>query len=159
MACIDHKFTNQHIRPEFITIFADEIGPFISCDQFEPLPRSRGGVIAIFVAKDICSKYVWFFPIKTTTAESYVSKLEQVIDFAQAHGKVVKVVLSDNAKKFVGEKWQAACQELDMEVRHITKYNLQSSPVKRTMKELDAMLQIYVNNFEEDYNADSAHIR
>lgn len=112
----------------------------VSIDLMGPLPTGRGGTHYILAILDTFSKYIRLYALKKASAKAIINRLEQ--DYIPNTGKP-QSILTDNGTQFTGKLWKTKLHELNIIIKHSTKYHPQSNPVERYNREIGRLLRTY----------------
>ena len=115
----------------------------ISADLMGPLPRSKAGNSFILVVTDYLSKFALVFPLRRSSAELVVRKLEE--DVFLLFG-VPRVLIVDNGPQFRGKQLQKLAQTYRFKIKYSANYHPRANPTERTINTLKTMLSIYTND-------------
>lgn len=99
----------------------------LSVDLMGLLPIGRGGINFILAMVDMFSKYINFFPLKTTT-RAILNRLKKF--YIPEVGKP-KAILTDNGTLFTASAWRKSLEGLEIKVKFVIKYHPQANPVER----------------------------
>ena len=86
----------------------------ISIDFFGPLVKTKYGYEYILVVIDTFTKYTKLYPLKRTTYEATVKKIDKFINNI---GKLQKIQ-SDRGTQFTSKKWKEAIKMILTSIRH-----------------------------------------
>lgn len=84
-------------------------------DHLGPMPSTRKSYNYIFTIVDAFTKFIWLFPVKSTTAEEVIKKLKIV---ANTFGNPRRIV-SDRGAAFTSKAFEDYCAENNVEVHKI----------------------------------------
>lgn len=82
----------------FSSYYYERIGVFLARDLIRPFPRSARGYQYVFVVCNYFSEYTSFFPLRTATAPTIVSMLEEQIFYYFVFPKLSNVIMGINSK-------------------------------------------------------------
>lgn len=112
----------------------------VSIDLMGPLPTGRGGTHYILAILDTFSKFIRLYALKRASAKAIINRLE--FDYIPKTGKP-QSILTDNGTQFTGKLWKTKLHELNIIIKHSTKYHPQSNPVERYNREIGRLLRTY----------------
>lgn len=115
----------------------------VSIDLMGPLPMGRGGTQYILAILDTFSKYIRLYALKKASAKAILNRIE--VDYIPRTGKP-QSILTDNGTQFTGKLWQKKLNDMNIKIKHSTKYHPQSNPVERYNREIGRLLRTYCHN-------------
>lgn len=115
----------------------------LSTDLMGPLPRSNKGHKFILVITDYFSKYSLVFPLKSSSADIVVRKLEEEVFLVYG---VPRIIICDNGPQFTSRQFRKLAEEYQVKIRFNAHYHPQANPTERVNQNLKTMLSIYVSD-------------
>lgn len=114
-----------------------------SIDLMGPLPTGRGGTHYILAILDTFSKFIKLYALKKASAKAILNRIEH--DYIINTGRP-EAILTDNGTQFTGKLWEKRLGELNIKIKHSTKYHPQSNPVERYNREIGRILRTYCHD-------------
>lgn len=120
----------------------------LNVDFVGPLVRSKQGNLHIFVCTDSFTKFVWFWPVRSATADSAIKCLKLLF---QSFG-FSECLTSDNGKHFDCAEFNKFCFRLGIQHRFTPRYYPQANPAERVNRNLRSALIAYHANCQNTWD-------
>lgn len=115
----------------------------VSVDLVGPLPRSTKGNSFILVVTDYLSKFSLAFPIRKSTTEVVIRRLEEEVFLMFG---VPRILLCDNGPQFRGSAFRKFLDRYQTNIKFNANYHPRANPTERTNRTIKTMLSMYVDD-------------
>ena len=128
-----------------------EVGEYVECDIFGPLPRTISGSAYIVVLVDRLSRWVEFIATPDIRTETVCDVI--VNEWIFRYG-VMKILLTDRGSQFTSDLLQKICKKLDIKLNIATASNHRAvGTAERLMKYLANFLAMFVNKSHTNWDS------
>lgn len=127
----------------------------ISTDLMGPFPRSTKGHQFILVVTDSFSKFSLVFPLRTSSTNVVVKKIEE--DVFLMFG-VPRLLLCDNGPQYRSRQFQQLANQYGVKIRYNANYHPQANPTERFNKTIKTMIAMYVADNHRTWDTNLAKV-
>lgn len=121
----------------------------ISVDVVGPLPRSKSGHTCILSVSDYFSKFCMFFPMRSATAKTIVTLLEDSVFLLFG---APRQLICDNGKQFTSREMRNLMDTYGVKLLHTANYHPQANPCERQHRTLKTMLSSFIGDNQRDWD-------
>lgn len=128
----------------------------VSTDMIGPMPRSKSGNVYILVFQDLFSKWVEIVPIRKATSAVIIKKFRSRV--LNRFG-CPKILLSDNAKNYIGKLVKDLATECNIELRNTPLYHSQANPTERSNRNIRQLIVTYLKSNHQEWDLNLGEIQ
>ena len=154
--CIKAKPPQQRFQGELVSGLSQQPLDCLYIDTAGPLVRSKFGNRHILIVVDAFTKYVWLIPVRDITAQTIVTKLENVIfnNFSSC-----KRLVSDNGSCFRSVLFKKLMFKYSIEHHRLIPYRANPNISERFLRNVKQQIRAYHHDAQNSWCVDLKFIQ
>lgn len=148
--CAMSKSAQRKYEGKLISIPIEKSMNTVFIDLFGPLPLSKTGNKYILVMVDGFSRYTWLHALREATSRQIISKLKLTF----ANFSIPRIIVSDNAKCFTSNEFNAYLFRNCIQGRKIPIYRASGNRSERTLRDVSTLLRCFYHDKQTNWDQD-----